>query len=153
MKIISPGFEILFGIPDDILQRLELAGRVCYKSEDRITEDSAHRFVKMIVKNHHLSVLEHVSISVRIICDRATTHQLVRHRIASYSQESQRYVKYKDDLSVVVPQKIKVNEKAFEIFKETIEKIETNYKELVDSGINPEDARALLPNACKTAAR
>ena len=78
----------------EILKKLERAGRTCYKSEDRITEDSAKKFVGGLLKSGHLSVLEHHNVSVRIITDRGVTHEIVRHRIASYSQESTRYVNY-----------------------------------------------------------
>ena len=78
-----------------IAEHLEECGRKCYKSEDRITPDSAAKFVKKICRNRHESVLEHEKITVRVICDRGVTHEIVRHRIASYSQESTRYCNYK----------------------------------------------------------
>lgn len=88
MKIIPPSFEILDMAPgDEILKKIELAGRVCYKSEDKITEDSAKDFVRRIIKSGHESVLEHASATAKIICDRGVSHELCRHRIASYSQE------------------------------------------------------------------
>ena len=95
MKIIRPSFEILFD-PDGekMLKNIELCGRVCYKSEDRITAESAAQFISMILKSGHESVLEHEKISVRVICDRGITHEIVRHRMASYSQESTRYCNY-----------------------------------------------------------
>ena len=83
-----------------------MCGRVCYKSEDRITADSAKRFVKSIIDRGHESVLEHFSFSVRFITDRSVTHELVRHRLASYSQESQRYVNYggeKNGCTFIIP--------------------------------------------------
>ena len=92
MKVIEPSFEIL-NVPDreaglNMLKHIEAAGRTCYKSEDKITDDSAITFVKNIMKTGHESVIEHVNISVRIICDRGVSHEIVRHRITSYSQES-----------------------------------------------------------------
>ena len=98
MKLIKPSFRIISEIDGrDILRRIENAGRTCYKSENRITETSSVEFVKMIIKNGHESVLEHQSISVKIICDRGVSHELVRHRIASFSQESTRYCNYSKD--------------------------------------------------------
>ena len=86
MILLQPSFEILDHINgNDILKRIELAGRVCYKSEDKITDDSAKSFVASIIKREHDSVLEHEKISVRVICDRGVSHEIVRHRIASYS--------------------------------------------------------------------
>ena len=98
MKIIEPYIELEDKIDGQaILKKIEKIGRVCYKSENNITEDSAERFIKNIIKNGHESVLEHVSISVRVICDRGVSHEIVRHRIGSYSQESTRYCNYSND--------------------------------------------------------
>ena len=95
MRIVEPWFEILDEINgEDILKRIEKIGRVCYKSEDKITDDSARKFVANILKSGHESVIEHEKVSVRIVCDRGVTHEIVRHRIASYSQESTRYCNY-----------------------------------------------------------
>ena len=93
MKLIKPCFEILTPLdPKAILQAIERAGRVCYKSEDRITPETAVPFVRSIITRGHESVLEHQSITVLFICDRGVSHEMVRHRIASFSQESTRYV-------------------------------------------------------------
>ena len=95
MKIIEPSVYLEDKIDGQaILKKIERIGRVCYKSENRITDDSAERFVKSILDRGHESVLEHASVSVRVICDRGVTHEIVRHRVASYSQESTRYCNY-----------------------------------------------------------
>ena len=95
MKIIKPSIEILDNLDEmTILKRLELVGRACYKSEGKITDKSCIDFVQKIMKSEHHSIIEHVSISVRVICDRGVTHEIVRHRIASYAQESTRYCNY-----------------------------------------------------------
>ncbi len=88
MKIIKPSFEIL-NMPDgdEIYRHLELAARICYKSEDKITQTSAAQFLKGLVKSGHESVIEHISISVKIVCDRGVSHELIRHRLCSFSQE------------------------------------------------------------------
>ena len=89
MKIIEPSFEILDDINGkETLKKIELAARTCYKSEDKITDDSAEKFVRNHIQRGHESALEHEKVSVRIICDRGVSHELVRHRLASYSQES-----------------------------------------------------------------
>ena len=111
MKVIKPGFVIEDPIEidgDRVLQFIEKAGRTCYKSEDKITPDSAKAFVKKIIKSGHTSVIEHAKVSVRIICDRGITHEIVRHRIGSYSQESTRYCNYGKDkhgseITVILP--------------------------------------------------
>ena len=95
MNIIKPSIIIESEIEGKkILKHIEKAGRVCYKSEGNITEESAQTFIGNIVKRGHESVIEHYSITVRVICDRGVTHEIVRHRIASYSQESTRYCNY-----------------------------------------------------------
>ena len=92
MRIIEPYFEILDELDGKkMLQKIERIGRVCYKSEDLITEDSAEKFIRNILKRGHESVIEHEKISVKMVCDRGVTHEIVRHRVASYSQESTRY--------------------------------------------------------------
>lgn len=98
MKIVLPSFS--FNDPIDsseLLKRIERAGRVCYKSEHKIEEGSAEKFLKTIIARNHESVLEHEKITVTIICDRGVSHEIVRHRIASYSQESTRYCNYTNE--------------------------------------------------------
>ena len=81
----------------EILKKIEKAGRTCYRSEDKITEDSCRKFVEMIIKRNHESVLEHASLTVRAITDRGCSHEWVRHRLAAHSQESTRYCSYDKD--------------------------------------------------------
>jgi len=97
MKIINPSFEILNITPANPLELLELAGRVCYKSEDKISEGTALPFVKKILEGHHESVIEHASMTIKFVCDRGVTHELVRHRLCAFSQESTRYCNYNKD--------------------------------------------------------
>lgn len=102
MILVKPSHEIL-QISENPLQLIELAGRTCYKSEDKITKKSAERFVKMITRAGHHSVIEHAFVTVKIICDRGVSHEIVRHRLASYSQESTRYCNYKGGVTFVIP--------------------------------------------------
>ena len=98
MKIISPSFEIMSPVDGKaVLNHIEKCGRVCYKSEDKITETSAAAFVAGIIKRGHEAVLEHFNITVKFTCDRGVSHELVRHRLASYCQESTRYCNYSKD--------------------------------------------------------
>lgn len=99
MKIINPYTEILTPLDGQaILQHIELCGRVCYKSEDKITDTSAAKFVAGIIKRGHEAVLEHFDITVKFVCDRGVSHEIVRHRMASYCQESTRYCNYSKDV-------------------------------------------------------
>ena len=98
MKIIKPSVEVLTPIDEnEMMKRIELIARTCYKSEDLITDTSAERLVKRLIDSDHCAMLEHVSISVKVICDRGVSHEIVRHRMASYAQESQRYCNYGKD--------------------------------------------------------
>jgi thymidylate synthase (FAD) len=141
-------------IPENLLQFIELCGRVCYKSEERITPTSSEALVRGIIKNGHESVLEHYSITVRFICDRGVTHEKVRHRIAAYSQESTRYCNYGNHEMVfldafaglVCPNADKIRE----VFDRSCRQDEENYKELLSLGVAPQMARSVLPNCLKT---
>lgn len=155
MRIAEPSFEILNAPKrEEVLRHLELCGRVCYKSEDKMTEESASRFVKFLIERGHESPIEHISISVRVICDRGVSHEWVRHRIASYSQESTRYCNYNSEkfgggIAFIRPY-FADNERLFEIWKAEMESAEKAYMEMLANGAKPEDARSVLPNSLKT---
>ena len=156
MKIIAPSHEIFY-LPDgdDVLKRIELAGRTCYKSENQITKDSAADFVKRIIDSGHHSVIEHVNITVRFICDRGVTHELVRHRLASYSQESTRYANYSKEkfgreITVIKPLFWKEDSEEYPEWLSAMEQAEKSYMRLIDLDASPEQARSVLPNSLKT---
>ncbi len=156
MNIIKPYFEFEDKIDgQELLSKVERAGRTCYKSEDKISADSAEKFVKALLKRGHESVIEHASLSARIICDRGVTHEIVRHRIASYSQESTRYCNYANDkfgneLTFIMPCFLTEGTIGFEVWKDTMQVIETNYIKMLENGSTPEEARSILPNSLKT---
>ncbi len=156
MRIIEPNVEILSDINSDIISKnLELYGRVCYKSEDKITKDSANKFIQMLIKNGHESVLEHEKVTVKFICDRGVSHEIVRHRIASYSQESTRYCNYNkekfgNELTLIRPCFWDEEQEQYKIWKDTMQKIEDSYNSLILLGTSPEEARSILPNSLKT---
>lgn len=156
MKIIAPSFEILGNVTaDELLRKIESYGRVCYKSESLISDGSAAPFIRRILKNGHESVIEHEKITVRIICDRGVTHEIVRHRIASYSQESTRYCNYSQDkfgreLTFIKPCFWNEESPEYLIWKEQMQSIENSYIALIDAGTTPEEARSILPNSLKT---
>jgi thymidylate synthase (FAD) len=156
MKIIKPSYEILNKTEvGQALKLVEKAGRLCYKSEDRISEGSAGKFIGGIISRGHESVIEHISCSVRMICDRGVTHEIVRHRMASYSQESTRYCNYEKDkfggeITFIEPYFWKNEPQRFEIWKKAMLDTERAYMDLITSGAKPEEARAVLPNSLKT---
>ena len=148
MKLIEPSVEIMYGPRPDLLQFIEKCGRVCYKSEERITDTSAEVFIKGIITRGHESVLEHAHITVRFITDRGVSHEIVRHRIASYSQESTRYCDYGgDDIQYINPGQ---DGEPGKIMQGVFLSLEVAYKALRALGVPPQIARAVLPNALKT---
>jgi len=150
MKIKKEKVEIVDRINGQkILEKLERIGRISHKSEEKISKGSAEKFIKKLLQLKHESVLEHEKITVKIVCDRGISHEIVRHRIASYTQESTRYCAYKE-LEIILPQEIKDNKEAKKLFLESIKQIEKNYLELLSLGIKPEIARNILPHALKT---
>ena len=176
MKIIKPSYEILDKIDGQaILKKLELIGRVSHKSEDRITETSAAPFIKKIIELGDESVLEHVSVTVRFICDRGVSHELVRHRLAAFTQESTRYCNYSKDgfgneITVIQPCFLhdmtkdtardgvgeyaaaydqNLDLKGLEWFNAMLY-AESSYFSMLANGAKPEEARAVLPNSLKT---
>lgn len=156
MRIMKPSFEILDEFDGEaILRKIEAIGRVCYKSESKMTSDSASVFIANLIESGHESVIEHEKISIRIICDRGVTHEIVRHRIASYSQESTRYCNYANDkfgkeLTFIKPMFWAENSEEYQSWLETMQTIEDAYNFLIKKGAKPQEARSLLPNSLKT---
>jgi len=156
MRIIDPSFEIL-AMPqgEEALKVIELAGRTCYKSEDKISADSAPQFVGRIVDSGHESVIEHSSATVRFITDRGVTHELVRHRLAAYSQESTRYANYARDkfgneITVIRPPFWAEDSDQYRLWMEGVAAAERAYLALIAAGAKAQEARSVLPNSLKT---
>jgi len=165
MKIEKASFEILepltsrFGESiskkevldrEKILSIIEKAGRTCYKSE---AKGDASSFIRGLIRNGHHSVIEHASMTVKFICDRGVTHELVRHRLASYSQESTRYCNYSKDkfgneITVIKPPGLSAGEDD-EIWIRAMQHAENAYLEMIDTGLSPQIARSVLPNSLR----
>ena len=162
MRIIKPSFQILNEIDgNEILKSIERAGRICYKSEDKITDESAKKFVKGIISSGHESVIEHEKVSVLIVCDRGVSHEIVRHRIGSYSQESTRYCnygaeKFGEEITVIEPyfwnmeKHLGTHDTHWLVWKKAMEDAEKHYFKLLELGAAPQEARSVLPNSLKT---
>ena len=156
MKIIEPSVELAQDLnAAEIMRHIERAGRVCYKSESNISDTSAEKFIANIIKSGHESVIEHVSITFKIICDRGITHEIVRHRLASYSQESSRYCDYSGDkfggeLTFIKPCYWNDDDENYLLWRQTMAVIEQVYLKMRENGARPEQARAILPNSLKT---
>ena len=154
MRIIKPGVEIMTPT-DGILQHLERCGRVCYKSEDKIADGTAEKFIAGIIKRGHEAVSEHASITVKFTCDRGVSHEIVRHRMASYCQESTRYSNYSKDrfggeITVIRPLYLAEGTEGWQYWKVACRMAEKSYFELLGFGCTPQEARAVLPNSLMT---
>lgn len=169
MKLIEQGYEILDpdvldeAAVDRIYRKIERAGRTCYKSEDKITEGSARKFVAALVKHGHEAMLEHASMTVKFITDRGVSHEIVRHRIASYAQESTRYCNYSQDkfgkeLTIIdckeyigsITSDPDKDNMAYFAWLQSCAKAEEAYFDMLELGVKPEIARSVLPTSVKT---
>lgn len=154
MKVIQQTAELLTEVNQaDILKRLELYGRNCYKTEHKISKTSHESFVPMLLQRKHLSVLEHISLTVRLITDRGMLAEITRHRLASYSVESTRYVKY-NDVVFVYPfyqdRLIKENAYSMNSWHKAMCNAEDSYRVMLEEGNPPEIARSVLPMSLAT---
>ena len=163
MIVQRPSVEVF--TPDsyeNMLKKIERIGRVCYKSEDKIEEGSAERFIRGIIRRGHESVIEHASITVKFICDRGVTHEIVRHRIASYSQESTRYCNYVKEkfgrqitcIDIATGFQYDLNceadRRTYDVWMAAMRSAEESYFKLIELGATPQEARSVLPNSLKT---
>lgn len=150
MKIIDQ-YHVIEHITPNILQQIERYARNCYKSEDKITKDSAEKMVKMLIKKNHGAILEFGDIVVRLVTSRSVLAELTRHRMASFAVESQRYVSYKDGIEFITPvwwDKSSDYQKMN--WEQAMEMAENYYLNLLNSGWRAEEAREVLPNSTKT---
>lgn len=156
MKIINADVQFISPIDGAmILKHLEECGRVCYKSEDKITEGSADKFIQGIVKRGHEAVIEHFSFTVKFICDRGVSHEIVRHRLASYCQESTRYCNYSNDkfgeeITVIEPCFLENGTPDYALWASAMGYAEAFYFSMLATGHSPQEARSVLPNSLKT---
>jgi thymidylate synthase (FAD) len=165
MKIVKAGYEII--APQDqtgfviAAKRIERMGRIAYKSEDRITEDSWRQFVSMIVKRGHEAVLEHANMAVIFTCDRGVSHEIVRHRLCAFTQESTRYCNYSSDkfgneITVIAPVFFDIYNdglccpQMWDKWERGCLSAEDAYFNLLSNGASPQQARSVLPNSLKT---
>ena len=151
MRIIQPSVTIETSLQaSKVYTQIEWFGRTAYKSEKRITEESTVPFIRKLIASGHESILEHVSISVRFICDRGVSHELVRHRIAAYTQESTRYVDYsRRGMEVIAPVFWQPKSTQWNIWENAMLAAEGAYNHLL-LGASPQQARSVLPNSLKT---
>lgn len=156
MRIIEPYIEVIDRIDGlEILKKIERIGRVCYKSESLISDDSSKEFVRKLIECGHESVIEHEKITVRVVCDRGVSHEIVRHRLASYSQESTRYCNYTrerfgEEITVIKPVFWDESSAEYEIWHRAMLEAEKAYFALISKGAKPQEARSVLPNSLKT---
>lgn len=159
MKIIEPSVIFLTPMNEEagiaVMKRIEAIGRTCYKSENKISSDSYKKFITNLIARGHESVLEHCYISVKFICDRGVTHEIVRHRLAAYSQESTRYCNYSDnkfgnEITVINPRFWEKESANYYVWCNSCQVAENAYFQLLQNGATPQEARSVLPNSLKT---
>jgi thymidylate synthase (FAD) len=157
MRIVEPGYKIEWGIAQDVaIRQIELAARNCYKTEDKIGEGTAENLIKGTLLNlgHH-AMIEFADICIRTICDRGVTHELVRHRLPSFAQESTRYCnygkeKFGKEITLINPFGIEKGTTAYNAWWNGCREAESSYFALLDEGVSPQWARSVLPNSLKT---
>lgn len=156
MRVINAGYEIISDLNgSEILKHIERCARVCYKSEDRITDGSAEKMVAALIRSGHEAMLEHYSFTVKFICDRGVSHELVRHRIASFAQESSRYCCYAKDkfgkeLTFINPCFWEPDSDNYARWFHEMDEAEKTYLAMIEDGATPEQARDILPMSIKT---
>ena len=159
MKIINSNFEIITTTDEtnynNVIKHIEYIARHCYKSESSIAHDTGEVFIRRLIKNGHEAMIEHHVETVKFIIDRGIANELVRHRIASFAQESTRYCRYTDDkfgnqITVVDPSAHFKNIGSYDIWKEAMKKAEETYNLLISMGESPQMARSVLPTSLKT---
>ena len=156
MRVINAGYEIISELNgEEILKHIERCARVCYKSEDRITDGSAEKMVAALIRSGHEAMLEHYSFTVKFICDRGIANELVRHRIASFAQESSRYCCYAKDkfgkeLTFINPCFWEPDSDNYARWFHEMDESEKTYLAMIESGATPEQARDILPTSIKT---
>lgn len=156
MQAIKPYTQIYKDFDGQkVLQKIEAAARTCYKSEGKIQEGSAAKLVAGLIKSGHEAMLEHASVTVKFVVDRGISHELVRHRLASFAQESTRYCNYSKDnfgseITFIIPDYLEYKSEGWNIWKESMKQAEDAYFKMLDFGLSPQQARAVLPNSLKT---
>ena len=158
MRIVKPEWRIAAlteADPTRLMKHLEAMGRICYQSGDLANETSYEQFLRNIIKRGHEAVLEHASVTAVVICDRGVSHEIVRHRIASYCQESTRYCNYSkgkfgEEITVVEPLFFEPGSYNYQIWERACDKAESAYFDMLLQGATPQEARSVLPNSLKT---
>lgn len=156
MQAIRPYTQIYQDFDGEkVLKKIEAVARTCYKSEGKIAEGSAEKMVAALIRNGHEAMLEHASVTVKFVVDRGVSHELVRHRVASFAQESTRYCNYsKDDfgseVTFILPYFLDYGSQGFKIWKEQMKSAEKAYFDMLEFGLSPQEARSVLPNSLKT---
>lgn len=154
MDILERNVDLMTNTPYEVaLSIVERAGRTCYKSEDKIKDGSAKGFISGLIKSGHEGIIEFFDVTFRIICDRQTSHQIVRHRLANYAQTSQRYVNYSKDkwnnsIPFIVP--YDMTNELYDTWRASCLASEAAYFVLLEKGAKPEVARSVLPNSTAT---
>ena len=152
MKLIEPSIEVQSFNGKQIMKNIEQACRTCYRSEDKISNESYKTLLKNCITRGHESIMEHEKITVRMVCDIGVYKDLTRHRIASFSIESTRYCNYGKDkfdneIKFIKPCNIDEDSDLYAFWKHTMERIEMNYLHMAEHGATPDQMRMILPHS------
>lgn len=153
VTVVAPSYEIMFPDKEEaekMFSRVERIARICYKSEDSITETSKFKFIERLVRKGHTAMIEHSMMTVRFSTTRGFSHELCRHRMASFAQESQRYVSSANELVVICPPEILSEPQLYKLWLKGIMNDAKIYSMLIKCGLTPQIARSKLPNCTKT---
>ena len=158
MRVVKPDWRIVAlteADPTRLMKHLEAMGRICYQSGELANETSYEQFLRNIIKRGHEAVLEHASVTAVVICDRGVSHEIVRHRIASYCQESTRYCiyskgKFGEEITVIEPLFFEPGSYNYKVWERACDQAESAYFDLLIRGATPQEARSVLPNSLKT---
>lgn len=156
MKIINPSYEIMWETtPEHMIRKINAIARTCYKSNTPEDYEAQKEFVRNLIRRGHEAMIEHVSLTVKFICDRGVSHELVRHRLASFAQESTRYCTYSKDkfdneITFIKPFFFDKGNITYEAWKHQCEFAENMYLLMIEKGAKPQEARSVLPNSTKT---
>ena len=149
MEIVNQNATLETSIdPEWTMKHIEKAARTCYQSYDKAREGSAERLIRSCIKRGHESIIEHVSVSFRIVCDRGVLAEITRHRLASYSVESTRYVNYRKGITVIAPPELNAEQRV--LWEKACLSAEDTYRTLIEDGVSPQIARSVLPTCLKT---
>ncbi len=153
MQVIEQSANVVSVSSSNVEEFIEDTARICYRSHDKRQPGSAGKLVAKLIDSEHLAMLEFVDMVVDFKTDRAVTHEIVRHRMCSFAQESQRYVRYGGDIEFVKPVGLEPGSEGWSVWHDSVDYAASRYLEMLSYGCSPQLARRVLPNSTATTIR